>query len=283
MDHYKGEPNYEGYVVIGAGLPRTGTASMRCALSMLLNGPVYHMYEVGKNLRNGIDDLDFWNEACHEKKSSKEWIEFFEKRGYRAGVDLPPSLFYKELMEVFPEAKVILTIRDPEAWYKSVSETIYQLNVNGNSFPENIYKKINGLNRFSAMIQNLARRKNNRFNDGMFDAISEGKEASVAYFNNWVEEVKRTVPKEKLLIFSVKEGWGPLCKFLDAPIPEGPFPNTNDSAQMKKYVKLNQIKAYSFVVGAPILLGICTYFFVKKGKLPIITNLFSNFLSMIKK
>ena len=118
---------------------------------------------------------------------------------------------------------------------------------------------------------------------GMFDAISEGKEASVAYFNNWVDEVKRTVPKEKLLIFSVKEGWGPLCKFLDAPIPEVPFPNTNDSAQMKKYVKLNQIKAYSFVVGAPILLGICTYFFVKKGKLPIITNVFSNFLSMIKK
>ena len=117
----------------------------------------------------------------------------------------------------------------------------------------------------------------------MFDAISEGKEASVAYFNNWVEEVKRTVPKEKLLIFSVKEGWGPLCKFLDAPIPEGPFPNTNDSAQMKKYVKLNQMKAYSFVVGVPILLGICTYFFVKKGKLPIITNLLSNFLSMIKK
>ena len=113
----------------------------------------------------------------------------------------------------------------------------------------------------------------------MFDAISEGKEASVAYFNNWVEEVKRTVPKEKLLIFSVKEGWGPLCKFLDAPIPDVPFPNTNDSAQMKKYVKLNQIKAYSFVV----LLGICTYFFVKKGKLTIITNMFSNFISMITK
>ena len=69
-------------------------------------------------------------------------------------------------MEVFPEAKIVLTIRDPEAWYKSVSETIYKLNENANSFPENIYKKINGFNRFSAMIQNLARRKNNRFNDG---------------------------------------------------------------------------------------------------------------------
>ena len=92
---YIDEPNYEGYVVIGAGLPRTGTSSMRSALSVLLNGPVYHMFEVFSNLRKGVDDLDFWNEACHQKKSPKEWMNFFHGRGYRAGVDLPPSLFYK--------------------------------------------------------------------------------------------------------------------------------------------------------------------------------------------
>ena len=73
-------------------MPRTGTASMRSALSILLDGPVYHMYEVGKN---GINDVDFWSEACHQKKSSQEWIDFFQGRGYRAGVDRPPSLFYK--------------------------------------------------------------------------------------------------------------------------------------------------------------------------------------------
>ena len=101
--------------------------------------------------------------------------------------------------------------------------------------------------------------------------ISEGKEASVEYFNNWVEEVKKTVPKERLLVFSVKEGWGPLCKFLNVPIPDGPFPNTNDTAQMKKYVKINQIVAYSFVFGIPILLGSCAYFFVQTGKMSAIT------------
>ena len=95
---------------------------------------------------------------------------------------------------------------------------------------------------------------------GLFDAIDEGKEISVAYFNNWVEEVKRTVPEEKLLVFNVKEGWEPLCKFLNVPIPEGPFPHTNDSAQMKKFIKSNQIKAKMVVIGAPILLGICAYF-----------------------
>ena len=92
---YKSEPNYEGYIVIGAGLPRTGTFSMRSALSILLDGPVYHMAEV---FRNGIDDMDFWSEACHQKKSSLEWIDFLEGRGYRAGVDLPPSLFYKYVL-----------------------------------------------------------------------------------------------------------------------------------------------------------------------------------------
>ena len=114
---------------------------------------------------------------------------------------------------------------------------------------------------------------------GMFDAIDEGKEASVAYFNNWIEEVKRTVPQEKLLVFSVKEGWGPLCKFLNVPIPDGPFPNTNDTAQMKKYVKINQIVAYSFVFGIPILLGSCAYFFVQTGKMSAITYAFDYFLS----
>ena len=118
---------------------------------------------------------------------------------------------------------------------------------------------------------------------GLFDAISEGKDASVAYFNNWVEEVKKTVPKERLLVFSVKEGWGPLCNFLNVPVPEEPFPNTNDSASMKKYVKMNQIKAYSIVVGAPIVFGVCAFLFVKKCKIPV-SNLFKNyFLSKIMK
>ena len=76
------------------------------------------------------------------------------------------------------------------------------------------------------------------------------------------------------MVFSVKEGWAPLCNFLNVPVPEESFPNTNDSAQMKKYIKINQVKAYSIVIGAPILVGICAYFYMK-------TNVFSNALSKI--
>ena len=171
MTNYISEPNYEGYMVIGAGLPRTGTSSTRSALSTLLNGPVYHMDEVESNFQKGFDDIDFWIEACRSKKLSNQWIKFFEGRGYRAGVDLPPCLFYKELLEVFPEAKVILTIRDPETWYKSVSQTIYQINLNSNSFPENIWRRIKGYSKYSDMIQTLTRKKKNRFNIGIYDVI----------------------------------------------------------------------------------------------------------------
>lgn len=264
MDTFKSKPNNGGYIVIGAGLPRTGTASIQNALSILLDGPVYHMKEVRKNFANGFDDMEFWSEASQKQKSSKDWIEFFESRGYRAGVDFPPSLFYKELMEVFPDAKVILTIREPESWYKSVRETIYQLGINRNSFPENVLALMTQSNsKFSTMMNNLARQKNNRFNNGLYDAISEGKEASMVYFNDWVKDVKTTVPKEKLLVFSVKEGWEPLCKFLNVPVPNQPFPNINDSKEMKKYIKMNQFRAYSIIVGIPITLSICAYFIYK--------------------
>ena len=95
---------------------------------------------------------------------------------------------------------------------------------------------------------------------GAFDAISEGKDASVKYFNDWTEEVKQTVPEEKLLIFSVKEGWEPLCKFLDLPVPNCPFPNTNDSKAIQRMYQRTKMIAYAFVFGVPLILGIISYY-----------------------
>ena len=97
---------------------------------------------------------------------------------------------------------------------------------------------------------------------GLFDVIKEGKDASVKYYNNWVEEVKNSVPSDRLLIFSVKEGWEPLCKFLDVPIPDGPFPNTNDTKMMKQRMRNGKIIAYTLVFGFPLLLGLLLYFFL---------------------
>ena len=99
----------------------------------------------------------------------------------------------------------------------------------------------------------------------MFDAIAEGKEASVKFYNEWVEDVKKHVPKERLLVFSVKEGWNPLCSFLGVPVPNRPFPNTNDSKQMKERFKKMKRVAYTVVLGFPILIGVGAYYLGAAG------------------
>ena len=95
---------------------------------------------------------------------------------------------------------------------------------------------------------------------GMYNSISKGEEASINHFNQWVQEVKNTVPSDKLLVFEVKEGWGPLCKFLEVPVPNIPFPNTNDTAQMKKRLRGVKIAAYSLILGVPTVLAAIVYF-----------------------
>ena len=95
---------------------------------------------------------------------------------------------------------------------------------------------------------------------GMYNSISKGEEASINHFNQWVQEVKNTVPSDKLLVFEVKEGWGPLCKFLEVPVPNIPFPNTNDTAQMKKRLRGVKIAAYSLILGVPTVLAAIIYF-----------------------
>ena len=130
----------------------------------------------------GNNDVDFWTDACHRKRSDQEWQDFL--RGFRGGVDFPPSLFYRyklnsfldfieiiffrEIMEAFPDAKVILTVRKPEAWYKSVKETIYQGNVDVRTFPMNVWNSLFGSSKFPNMMKCLSRGDHNRFNNGNF-------------------------------------------------------------------------------------------------------------------
>lgn len=249
-ERYIETPNYDGYLVIGAGLPRTGTASTRSALSVLMNGPIYHM---GQVMESGFKHVSFWNEACQGSKSPEEWQEFLH--GFRGGVDYPISLFYEELMEIFPNAKVVLTVREPESWYKSVKETIYQGNVDSTFFPMNVLNYLTGMNRFFEMAWNLGSKSGNRFNEGMFEAVGQGEAQAIAYFNNWNEKVKQKVAKDRLLIFNVKEGWAPLCDFLGVAVPQEPFPRTNDTAMMKKRFRRMKMAAYFFVIGLPIMIA----------------------------
>jgi hypothetical protein len=165
-----------------------------------------------KNYEKG--DLGAWNELM-EGKASMDWPAFL--KGYDAGSDLPFAWYYKEMMEAFPESKVILTVRDPEKWWPSFAALV--------EIHDTLVEQLQFLPRFAAFqrcVRNIQR--------VVFDSITEF-EPNVAAFNKHIEEVKATVPPERLLVFSVAQGWEPLCEFLGHSVPDEPFPHENIGAK----------------------------------------------------
>ena len=200
--------------VIGAGFGRTGTASLKGALEDLGFDRCYHMKEVFPN----PEHIPLWQAAAEGKPV--DWDRLFE--GYQATVDWPGCTFYKELMAHYPDAKVLLNVRDPEAWYKSATDTIFRMSKMG--FPMTLVPLfVPRLRRFIRMATTLIWQNT-------FDNRFEDKAYAISVFNDHIAEVKRTVPEGKLLVYEVKEGWEPLCAFLNVPVPDKPFPRLNDSA-----------------------------------------------------
>jgi hypothetical protein len=235
----------EGLKIIGAGFGRTGTRSLKEALEILGSGPCYHMVEVFEH----PEHVPLWEAAA--KGEPVDWKELL--RDYRATVDWPGCTFYKELMEVYPDAKVLLSVRDPEKWYESVQSTIYQASrIRRNALTSLIFLLLKfirpGIVAGRPMVSRIVW-------DGTFHGRFEEKEYAIAVFNEHNEEVKRIVPPEKLLVYQVKEGWGPLCEFLGVPVPDVPFPHLNDresfpGTQMQKQIRSRMVNGMLFVAAA---------------------------------
>jgi Sulfotransferase domain len=224
--------------VIGSGFGRTGTLSLKAALEILGFAPCYHMEEVIKRPSH----VRLWQQIGHNQPVS--WEAIFA--GFQATVDFPASSFYRELLAKYPDAKVVHTVRDPERWYDSTAETIYRV---GNNFPTWVLKLFPPLGRFFDMQERLIWQKlfNGRFSDRTY---------AIKFFNKYTDEVRQNVPPEKLLIFQVKEGWEPLCAFLDIPMPDIPFPHVNDREQMLRRFKLMQIVFTGLPLAVVGLLGL---------------------------
>jgi len=220
------EARIQNFRIIGAGVGRTGTSSLRDALNILGFGPCYHMEEVIKQ-----SELWIWNSVEDLLAQGKqiEWDEVFgykKFQPYRSCVDFPASLYYAELMEYYPNSKVILTVREPEKWYDSFYETICLLSP---FHPEYLWITyiVSWPSPMAYIFGLLAKPRMKKFLG--VDAIAR-KEAAIEAFNDWNEKVQSMIPEKKLLIFQPHMGWDPLCKFLDVPVPDQPFPNSNDRA-----------------------------------------------------
>jgi hypothetical protein len=213
--------------VIGAGFGRTGTMSVRHALEELGYGPCYHM----KVALTRPWHIPFWLGAIDGKKV--RWKRFFRK--YRATVDWPACEFYRELMQEYPGAKVILNVRDAGEWYESSLRTIYRIQ---RYFPW-WFPKI-----FVRMQEKLIWQ-------GRFEGRFEDRKFAIGNFLMHVEEVKSYVPAEKLLVYDVKQGWGPLCAFLGVPEPDRPFPHHHETDEYLRYIR--RVKAGMNVLGALVI------------------------------
>lgn len=192
--------------VIGAGLGRTATFSMKFALEHLGLGPCYHMSEVLASARRNIP---LWLDVIAGKP---DWEKIFA--GYQSTTDYPACTYWRELAEHYPDAKVVLTTRDADSWFESVSETIFSERMNAQTHDS----------PFGALLQGVA------------FAAFDGKKNDRAFMTDWFvrrnQEVIDTIPPERLLVFHPKQGWEPLCRFLDVPVPEGPFPRVNSRDEL---------------------------------------------------
>lgn len=211
--------------IIGAGWGRTGTESLKSALEILDFGKCYHMFELIKDHSR----FPYWLQL--EKGEKPDYEKLFD--GYKSAVDFPAALYYKEFMQQFPQAKVILSVRDAEEWYASAEKTILK-GIPGfilflSKILGPINKNLKGISEANDWINRILKGET-----GLFQGRKDDKEFMCNLFREWNAEVIRTVPPEKLLVFEVTQGWEPLCKFLNVHVPDEPFPRSNDGKSFKK-------------------------------------------------
>jgi sulfotransferase family protein len=208
--------------LIGAGLPRTGTLSQKVGLEMAGVGPCYHMVNVlGDLSQNAV-----WEQAY---AGNADWEEVFA--GFESTVDWPGAFYYKELMEAFPDAKVLLSLRDGDAWERSMRSTIWDV-LWGDSLMNDMSDARCRIDPGWKAYMDLMRQM-----WGTMEITADSPPGSLATaIDRYNEEVIATVPSDRLLVWSVAEGWEPLCEFLEIPIPDAPFPRLNESAQFAERI-----------------------------------------------
>lgn len=237
--------------VIGAGWGRTGTSSFKKALEILGYNPTYHMVEVIEN-----NHVQFWQRVLDGKPYDFQEV-FDGKQKYRATCDFPSAQYWREQLKRYPDAKVILTAREPEKWFKSCTQTIFCASFN--SPYTSFWVKV-------ALWLGIPRPGFGKMVSQMFGVATGGsweKDKVIASYVKHVEDVKRECPPEQLLVFDVTEGWEPLCKFLNKPVPNVPFPHVNDTAEFQRMLTGLMAVGYISLAGSVVIPAVAGYYLLK--------------------
>jgi Sulfotransferase domain len=205
--------------VVGAGFGRTGTLSLKNALEKLGFGPCYHMFEVVER----PDHIAMWHRLAYG--APMDWDLLL--KDFRSTVDWPAARYWRELAAHYSGAKVLLSVRDPEGWYKSVTDTIYQGLKMTLSRPESVPE---------ARRQQMEMARKVVLED-TFDGRFEDKAHAIEVYNRHNQAVRDAIDPGRLLVFEARQGWEPLCRFLDVPMPDEPFPHLNDTATITAMMK----------------------------------------------
>jgi hypothetical protein len=201
--------------VVGAGLGRTGTNSLQLALQQLLGGPCYHMIEVfGRP-----DDIPKWHDAA--LGTMPDWDELFAD--YRAAVDWPVAAFWPELSAAYPDAVVLLSVRDTDGWWKSAHDTIFEINQHETDDP-----------LFSAQLRMIRAVFRARFTPDVTDEA-----AARRAYERHNDEVRAAIPAERLVEWHPGDGWEPICAALGLAVPDEPFPHVNTTDDFRAMAGLD--------------------------------------------
>ncbi len=203
--------------ILGAGFGRTGTTSLKIALERLGFGPCYHMSEVLAH----PGDAEKWEAALDAPQV--DWEDVLS--GYVSAVDWPSTYFWKELADIYPDSKIILTERSPESWYESCMSTIFLAVTSEGS------EGVRSAQQRMARKMVIERTLQGRWQD---------KEYAMDVFKKHNEEVKRLVPPGRLLTYDVKDGWAPLCGFLGVAVPDFDFPKVNTKDEFRARLNLGR-------------------------------------------
>jgi hypothetical protein len=217
--------------VIGAGFGRTGTLSLRAALEALGFAPCHHMMTVFE--RPAL--LNTWQEALRRQRHGEPIDVEGVLGGFQATVDWPGCTFWRELIAANPDARVILSVRDPDRWYDSVAGTIYALTALDAAAERGALLRAlppdaaGHLREMVAFVDDLIWQ-------GTFHGRFPDREAAIRIFNAHNAAVQAAVPPGRLLVYEIASGRAPLCAFLDVPVPAGqPFPHANDSETFRLF------------------------------------------------